>query len=146
MKYDYKGKQVDVDVVHIEQDDYYELRAKEKDQIVGTLNFKKSKRNKGVAFLNDITVNEEYMGKGYGNILIKAFEYVALNLNLFLVEGKFYPENNRAKPFYIANGYAIEKDDYDTIVVKTLDREKIKQEIEPRIFGYDIILENNPDM
>lgn len=149
MKININGRIFDIDVIHFADEDYHELRPKTEDgRQVGFLNFKLNRKRGRLVELNKIKIYDEFQGKGYATALIKAFEYyVATKLMGFMVEGKFYPDNHRAKPFYEKNGYEIEKDGYDTMVTKILDLEKIKKDISPNVTEFQVTeIDNAPTM
>ena len=89
-------------------------------------------------WLNKIETKQGFQHKGYATAVLKVVEYLTHNLRYNWIEGKYYPENEHAKPFYDKHGYTIYKDDYETFVTKTLDYDEIKQDIEPNITGYRI--------
>ena len=72
-------------------------------------------------------------------------EYFALQNRAQVVEGKFYPENEFAKPFYNKYGYSIDKEDYETYIYKTLDYKRIKENIEPNITKYEEQFDNQSE-
>lgn len=141
MKININDKIFNIDVLHINDGDYYQLNAKNyKKEIIGFLNFYMSKSNKRGMTLNKIEIDEKYQGQGYGKALIKAFEYIVCLKRKDYIEGKFYPTNKTAKPFYESHGYSIERCDYDQVVCKTIkDIDKLKDELEPMISDYEVV-------
>ena len=126
-------------VIYYASDNYYEIKAfNGLKQEVARITFKTNNKNRHI-WLNKISTDEKYQHKGYGTALIYAFEYVAKVLKFDQIEGKYYPENQYAKPFYDKHEYAIYKDGYETFITKSLDYEEIKQKIEPFISGFGII-------
>lgn len=130
-------------VFYCVNDDYYEIKAYNGiNQEVARLTFKASKKDRYI-WLYKISTDEKYQHKGYGTALIYALEYVAKKLRFDQIEGKFYPENEFAKPFYDKHDYAIYKDGYETFITKSLDYEEIKQQIEPYVTEFEIIQKSN---
>ena len=90
----------------------------EKDnKIIGYVNF--SIKDK-TAWLSKIKVEDEYKFKGFGNKLIELFEKICKQYNVFKIEGKYYPESENAKQFYLNRGYDIYNDDYQWYILKFL--------------------------
>lgn len=85
---------------------------------IGFANFKFTK-NRGV-WLYNIKINEGYQSNGYGKKLLKLFEDFCVAQRRFFVEGKYYPTNDHAKPFYLKNGYSIDIDGNDQFIFKYL--------------------------
>ena len=126
-------------VFYYTKDKYYEIKAYNcLKQEVARITFIAKKQYRYI-WLNKISTDEKYQHKGYGTALIYAFEYVAKVLKFDQIEGNFYPENDYAKPFYDKHEYVIYKDGYQTLIMKSLDYEEIKQKIEPYISGFEII-------
>ncbi len=84
---------------------------------IGYVSFKIKKFK---AWLQKIEVKPEYQSQKFGHLLIALFEEYLMERRCREVEGKFYPANHHAKPFYEKHGYTIEKDGYDTIIYKFL--------------------------
>lgn len=103
---------------------------KEDGEVVGFVNFKIKSDSWHNVWLYNIEVNKKYQSNGLGDILIVAFEQVCINSRAFKVEGKYYPTNEKAKPFYVKHGYEIEKDGYDWYVTKDLKTSKDKNKNE----------------
>ncbi len=126
-------------VFYYTADNYYEIKAyNNKNEEVARVNFKTNYDPREI-WLNKISTDEKYQNKGYATALIKALEYVAYKLRFDQIEGKYYPENSYAKPFYDKYEYIIYKDGYETYITKSLDPDDIKQTIEPYITDYEII-------
>lgn len=96
------------------------------------------------AWLYYIEVKDEYQGLGLGQKLFSVFEYFIAKHNVESFEGKYYPLNDKAKPFYLKNGCEIWKDGYDTIVSKNFDKketidkyESEFKEIIPQTYDYE---------
>ena len=68
-------------------------------------------------------------------------EYTTLDTRKTSIDGKFYPDNEFAKPFYEHRGFDITKDGYETYVGKYLNdkqKKRITDEIAPRISDYSV--------
>jgi len=76
------------------------------------------------AWIYLIETEEKYQHKGIGKTLLDVMEYVAVLNKCENIEGKYYPTNEYAKPFYLKNGYSIEVDDYEQFVIKHLNKEE----------------------
>ena len=142
-----KNKKYNVVATYYQVDNYYELISYDVSGAqMGKLTFKISNSNNRQIWLNNIEVYNEYMHKGVGSALMSAFEYIAYRHRIEYIEGKYYPTNEHAKPFYDSLGYTIEKDGYETFVCKRLDLDKIKTQIEPNISNYEVVTVKEQDM
>ena len=111
--------------------DYHEFIIKDlnNDNVIGFINFKIYNQFILKAWLNNIQIKNEYQSLGFGNILLRLFENFCIKYRCYLIEGKYFPTNNKAKNFYIKNGYEIYKDGYETYISKSLvkiEKHKIK--------------------
>ena len=84
-------------------------------------------------WLYKIKTYDEFQHQGVGSALITALEFFAYMRNISVVDGKFYPDNEFAAPFYEKYGYSIYHEDYFTGVGKRIDFEKFEQETLPNI-------------
>ena len=75
----------------------------------------------GMAWLYKIEVEKKYQSDGFGHLLMSLFEEDCAKNRIKTIEGKFYPDNSHAKPFYLKRGYEIVKEYYDTYIFKTLN-------------------------
>lgn len=91
-------------------------------QEIGYINFKFYNEPYKYVWLNKIEVYKNYQSMGFGKFLLKCFEKFCIKNQYYNIEGKYYPENEFAKPLYIKNGYKIIKEYYETLLVKTLDK------------------------
>ncbi|MDD4350574.1 MAG: hypothetical protein PHP83_00070 [Clostridia bacterium] len=86
-------------------------------------------RTYNTAFLYNIFVNEECLGKSIGFYALKFFEEVVSNKFCSSVEGKYYPKApakpEEVKKFYLRNGYSIEYEGYDKMIYKYLSKENL---------------------
>ena len=97
-------------------------------EMIGSIDFKVYPEKQKV-WIYKIEVKEKYQSRGYGEELLKLFEDYCRKHRIFYVEGKFYPENDHARPFYIKHGYEIYKEYYSTYIYKDLrEAEKTPQE------------------
>jgi len=90
------------------------------DIYVGYINYCFTKNG---VWLNKIKVLKEYRNRGVGTALIRVFENEVLSQCRSVVEGKYFPEdeeNEIVKGFYIANGYNISREGYETEIYKNL--------------------------
>ncbi len=114
---------VKVKYTHNENYNYYEIKLIDlkNNNLIGFVNYKFNYKGVKTAWLNLIKVEDNYQSKGFGNVLLKLFEKECINNRFYNIEGKFFPENDHAKPFYEKNGYKIEKEYYETLVTKLLN-------------------------
>ena len=85
---------------------------------IGFINFKFT--NNDSVWLNLIKVHEKFQSQGYGDILIELFEDYCRKNRKYIVEGKYYPENNNAVNFYKKHEYQIDKEYYDQYIFKII--------------------------
>ncbi|MGN1227802.1 MAG: GNAT family N-acetyltransferase [Christensenellales bacterium] len=141
IKNNYNGKEVitDLDFLFHEDYDYYEIIAKnsENNDIMGYLTFKVIKDSN--IWIYKLETKQEYQGKGVGTALMNALEYFACSHNIDYIEGKFYPSNAVAKPFYEELGYIIDYDDYSQCVFKHLRVKDVLSRLEPNVIDFEII-------
>lgn len=132
MKYLSKnGKEFNVEIIEDKHNDFYEVQVVD-EEVMGYATFKIN-INKNYTWLYKIVTNEKYQHMGVGQALLDIIEYISCKKLVRNIEGKFYPNNEYAKPFYEKNNYQIYKDGYDTYVGKRLDRSIVYSDIEPRI-------------
>lgn len=131
-------EEFEVKVLYDKADDFYTINAlNTKGEVVCTATAK-PQRSLSQMWLYKISTVEGYQHKGYATAVIKTLEYLTSYIRYSWIEGKFYPDNQYAKPFYDKHGYTIYKDDYETFVTKTIDYDDIKQNIEPNISDFKI--------
>lgn len=134
MKIKVKEKQFNSKMIYHKNDDYYTIKIMNENSTMGYLTFKiKREGYNNSIWLNKIETYKKFAHQGVGTALIQLLEYFAYKNNLQYIEGKFYPDNEYAKPFYEKYSYKIEKEYYETFVSKWLDFDKIKKEIEPNL-------------
>ena len=105
---------------YINDNDFCTIQLNTQSEQIGFINFKLNSKNPKSVWLNKIQIKEKYQSNGLANILLELFETYCKDKRYFTIEGKFYPENDHAKPFYEKNGYTIEKEYYDTYIYKDL--------------------------
>lgn len=128
MKIKVKDLEVNLELNYYDKNRFYEIVAlNENSKVMGSLSYKIDYGYRK-AWLNKISTEEEFQHKGVGQLLLNAFEYLISDARINCVEGKFYPENDFALPFYQKNDYKIEKDGYETILFKSIDTQKIKEQ------------------
>ena len=130
-------EEIEVKIFYDELDKYYTINAYSLRGDIACSATIKPRVSPRQMWLNKIETKQGHQHKGYANAVINVIEYLTYNLRYNWIEGKYYPENEYAKPFYDKHGYTIYKDDYETYVTKTLDYDEIK-EIEQNITGYRI--------
>ena len=97
---------------------------------IGFINFKFT--NNDSVWLNLIKVHEKFQSQGYGDILIELFENYCRKYRKYIVEGKYYPENENAVHFYKKHDYQIDKEYYDQYIFKII-RENTKENTNSKI-------------
>lgn len=113
----------------------FEIFALEKEtkKIMGFLNFNIKDDNR--IWLWKIETKQEFQHQGIGQALLDTMEYfAATHSSAKTVEGKYYPLNEYAKPFYEKNNYKIIcYDQGDWEISKDLKKEDVLAKIEPKI-------------
>lgn len=138
MKVKVYNKEFEAKILYNSDDDIYRIEVLNGSKVMGYATFKlKRQRFLDSIWLYKIETNKEYAHKGVGSAVINLLEYFAYQNRAHTVEGKYFPKNEFAKPFYDKFGYSIEKEGYETYIYKTLDFKTIKQNIEPNIIGYE---------
>jgi len=88
-----------------------------KDEI-GYVTFKIKTATHRIAWLQKIAVHEKYQSQKFGDMLIKLMEEYLIKHRCDEIEGKFFPTNHHARPFYKKHSYKIIKEDYETYIYK----------------------------
>lgn len=103
-------------------ENFYTINALSHDsKIMGRINFKVD-FNK--AWIYSIKTFDEYQSRGVGQALLDACEYISCKNGVKCIQGKYYPSNEYAKPFYEKNGYKITKEYYETFIIKYINYKK----------------------
>lgn len=71
-------------------------------------------------WLTSINVEEKYQSMGLGQFLFDLLYNDAILKRASYIEGKYFPTNDKAKPFYDKNGCEIYKAGYETFVFKSI--------------------------
>lgn len=139
-----QNKKIKIEIVSVDEDDYKITAFSSEGESMGAVYFCLEDKGRRI-WLRKIETYKNYQNQGVGKALIDVLEYFALKRNVCYIEGKFYPENEYAKPFYLKNGYKIYKEDYETFVGKYLDKEEILGELKNKILGYEV-KQNNEEL
>lgn len=110
-----------------EEDNFYTTTAMSmQDEKMGYITYKFIP-NERLAWLCKIETYENFQHRGVATALLSFFEHQAHSKRFFKIEGKYYPTNDFAKPFYQKMGYSIEKDGYEQYVDKYLNQDSTIQ-------------------
>lgn len=133
---------INIELKYFEDDKFYRADAISEDgQIMGYITFKQHYENPRTMWLQKVETYPGFQDRGVGDALLSVMEYTALQTRKTSIDGKFYPDNEHAKPFYEHRGYDITKDGYETYVGKYLSdkqKKRITDEIAPRISDYSV--------
>ena len=124
MKFKYKAKngEIDCELKYSDEGDFYTLYAFDGKDLMGFSTFLfKNEYGINKMWLQYIETKEQFAHKGVATALINIMEYISYNNRVDKVEGKYYPKNEYAKPFYEKNGYDIDHEYYDWYIDKRLD-------------------------
>ena len=91
------------------------------------------KLKSNTAWLYKVFVNDEYRNMKIGSTLLKLFENFCVQHFVKAVEGKYYPETEDkiVRQFYENNGYSIDKEYYETFILKyNLKKSDVDVEVE----------------
>ena len=139
-----KGKKgpIHIELKFFEDDRFYKAEAISEDgKVMGYITFKQHYENPRTMWLQKIETYPEFQGRGVGDALLSVMEYTTLETRKTSIDGKFFPDNEFAKPFYEHRGYDITKDGYETYVGKYLNdkqKKRITDEIAPTISDYSV--------
>lgn len=137
------GKEFNIKVAYYSSNNYYIIEVLEDGVKKGYLTFC---IKKGQAWIYKIETKTEFSRQGVGKALIDTFEFILSGKRINSIDGKFYPDNEYAKPFYEKNGYQIYKDDYETYVCKYLDTQKVQEELQSRFVDFEITEEKEEEL
>ena len=133
------NKEIIIQLINIDNENEYQAQAiADNGDIMGTISFL-IKRKDHTVWLRKIETNPKYQHQGVGQALLDTLEYFTIQKRLCLIEGKFYPDNEFARPFYLKNNYSIDKDGYDTFVSKYLSHDKIADNLQDRFINFEIL-------
>lgn len=117
-------------VLDIKYEDYkrfYSAHAKNlQGEEMGFVNFNFGTHER-TTWIWKIETQEQFQHQGVATALLSFFEHQAHSKRFFKIEGKYYPTNEFAKPFYKKMGYTIEKDGYEQYVDKYLSQDSTIQ-------------------
>lgn len=137
-------KYLEIKLKSLGDNEYEILALSDNDTIMGKATFVIKPRQRTV-WLRKIETYPQFQDKGVGQALLDVLEYFTVSKGLRHIEGKFYPDNEFAKPFYLKNDYDIYKEDYETYVEKYLNPEPVVSTNKKRILGFEVI-ENEKEM
>ena len=147
MKVKVGKKEFDSKILFNTEENSYRIEILDNSNVMGYATFRiKRNRYQDSIWLYKIETYPKYAHTGVGTATINLLEYFALQNKAQVVEGKFYPENEFAKPFYNKFGYSIDREDYETYIYKALDYKKIKENIEPNITKYEEQLDEQSEL
>lgn len=81
--------------------------------------------NRQVIF-NDLRVSEDFRKNGLATYGLSFLTEIAKNQRIDFIDGKYYPSEYGVEKVYNKNGFTVEKEDYDTRIVKTIENEQIE--------------------
>ena len=125
-------------VLDIKKDkDFYFVCCVENNKKIGFISFQ---IKDGKTWIYKIETSKNFLHQGIGTALLFAMEYISMLNNVKVVEAKYYPENEFAKPFYEKYGYHIpnqakdwENYDESWTMFKLLKFDQIKQEAKTKL-------------
>lgn len=132
-----QNKPININLVNVDGMNEYRISAiADNGDEMGFAVFSVKKQDRKV-WLRKISTKPEYQNLGVAKAMIDVLEYFTVQHRLCMIEGKFYPDNEYAKPFYQKNNYDIYKEDYDTFVSKYIGHDSISDETKQRIVNYE---------
>lgn len=141
MKYidEYNGNAVEhnIKITHYNDKDYYLIQVLNEDnKEMGFLSFK---AYDDYIWIFKLETHEEYRNKGVGSALLNMLEYMAKYKWKNSIEGKFYPDNEFAKPLYEKFGYSFDYELTGQTIFKYISFDKVKEEIAPKVKDFNVI-------
>ena len=134
-----QNKEINIQLINTDNDKEFQARAiADNGDVMGTAYFAII-RNERKVWLRKIETKPEYQNLGIGKALLDTLEYFTIQNRLCVIEGKFYPDNEYARPFYLKNNYDIYKEDYETYVGKYISHESLAEEDKKRIIDYEVL-------
>ena len=134
-----QNKEITIHLINVDNENEYQAQAlADNGDIMGSISFL-IKRKDRLVWLRKIETRPEYQHQGVGQALLDTLEYFTIQKRLCMIEGKFYPDNEFARPFYIKNNYSIDKDGYDTFISKYLSHDKIADNLQDRFVDFEIL-------
>ena len=96
-----------------------------------------------------LETNPKFARLGVASAIVDIMEYFAVNNGITRIEGKFYPDNQFARPFYEKNGFFVPNatkswDDYDETwtLFKNLDKQQVDDKVSSNIKVFEDESEN----
>lgn len=130
MKFKYKTKtgEIDCELKYSDEGRFYTLYASKGETLMGFATFL-FKNEYGIRkmWLQYIETKEKFAHQGVATAMINIMEYVSYKNHVDRVEGKYYPKNEYAKPFYEKNGYDIDHEYYDWYIDKRLEFNEVEK-------------------
>ncbi len=105
---------------------------------MGYATFSVNKKERKV-WLRKIETYSGYQNLGVAKAILDVLEYFTVQNRLCMIEGKFFPDNEFARPFYEKNNYDIYKEDYETFVGKYIGNDTLSNETKKRIVDYEVL-------
>ena len=128
-----KNRQFTFDVTHFGNKDMHELYIINPNtyEKMGCINFRQENDKFWIYILQ---IYEKHQNKGIGYALLNCLEFLAYLKDIKVIQGKFCPRNEFAKPLYDKCGYLMdtEKKSYP-IIYKTINKNEIENKILPNI-------------
>lgn len=97
-----------------------------------------------ILWIYKLETNPKFYRQGVASAVMDIVELMAIKRGINKIEGRFFPSNDAARPFYEKNGYSVPNktkswDDYDPhwVIHKTLDAKAIKEKVAPNITLYE---------
>lgn len=94
------------------------------------------KINENFLWVYKLKTNQNFYRQGVASAILDIVEYIAIKNGVNIIEGKFFPDNNYALPFYEKNGFHVPNqtktwDDYDPYwrLYKILDIKTVKEKV-----------------
>lgn len=114
-------------ITHHQDKDYYTILCFDDAGIcAGRASFKISKMGyRPSIWIYKIETFENFQNRGLGKAILDTVEMFAKLKRIYIIEGKFYPDNEYAEPFYIKNGYGIDRDYSSCEIYKHLVFDKV---------------------
>ena len=134
-----QNKEINIQLINTDNDKEFQARAiADNGDVMGTAYFSVNRKERKL-WLRKIETKPKYQNLGIGKALLDTLEYFTIQNRLCVIEGKFYPDNEYARPFYLKNGYDIYKEDYETYVGKYISHESLAEEDKKRIIDYEVL-------
>ncbi len=133
------GKEYKIELVELDDNDLYRASAiSDSGDVMGTVTFNIQSKSRTL-WIRKIETNPEFQNQGVGKALLDVVEYFAVKSRCSTIEGKFFPDNEYARPFYLKNNYEIYKDGYETYINKYISHGNISSDTMSRIVDFEIL-------